>query len=246
MAIAPVTVGILAGVFSQLTMFAEGGRIPRGLILLVLIQLAAILLLRINDDHPLVNSWVSTLGASAVLVPLLALQVTLLREPYVALGRGSATPAILATVVVGLVLIVGAVWAVASSWTEPDQAALLFMPLGLLPPAMIGMRSTILQGPALELLAEVLLLAALATAIAWAIPPNLRIFVPPVAVGAEFILLWAAGHGPWFHRTSGDVVRFLYTSMLVLSVVLIVAVPVVAMWVKGRAIVVSGQGGRRR
>jgi hypothetical protein len=156
----------------------------------------------------------------------------LLREPYVSWERGSASPAMVATMVVSVVLFVGAVWAVASSWSEPDVAGLLFMPQGMIVPAFVGMRSAIQEQPAIEMLGYVLLLSAAVTAIAWVLPPTSRILTPPFALAIEFVLLWMAGYGPWFQETSGDVVRVLYSVMLALTVILTVAVPFASLWVK--------------
>lgn len=246
MAIAPAVVGCLSLLVSVVPPVKGSGSVPRGLFLVILVQVVVTAVLRANERHPLMRSWISTTLCSAVLVPLLALQVTLLREPYVSLAERSAAPSMVATLIVAMVLLAGAVWAVATSWEDPDEAGLLFMPQGMMVPALIGMRSTILQGPALEMLGEVMLLAAAATAVAWILPPASRLLVPPVAVAAEFILLWATGYGPWFHATSGDIVRVLYSLMLAVSVILIVAVPFVATWLRHGALVARGEAFRSR
>jgi hypothetical protein len=232
MAIAPGVVALLSIVVSFLPVLAGTGSVPRGLMLVIAAQAIAFGVLRAGEGHPLMRSWVSTLICSAVLLPLLALQVTLLREPYVALARQSAAPSMVATFIVTMVLFVGAVWTVATSWENPDEAGLLFMPQAMMVPAMIGMRSTILQGPALEMLGKILFLAAVATAVAWLLPQPSRLLVPPVTVAVEFVALWATGHGPWFHATSGDIVRVLYSVMLAVSVILVVMVPYTAAWVR--------------
>jgi hypothetical protein len=231
MAIAPAAVGFAALVISFLPILAGRGSFPRGLMLLIFMQGIVYLVLRAGDRHPLMRSWISTLICSSVLVPLLTLQVTLLREPYVSLARDSAAPSMVATVIVSMVLLAGAVWAVATSWENPDESGLLFMPQAMMTPALIGMHSTILQRPALSMLGKVLFLAAAATAVAWLLPQASRLLVPPVAVAVEFVALWATGYGPWFHATSGDIVRVLYSVMLAVSVILVVMVPYVAAWV---------------
>jgi hypothetical protein len=232
MALAPAVVGMLALLISIVPFLSGRGSIPRGLIILIVIQAAVAGSLKAVEHHALMRSWISTLTCSAVLVPLLALQVTLLREPYVSWSRQSAAPALVATLIVGMVLIVGAVWTIATSWEDPDAAGLLFLPQAMVVPALIGMRSTILERPALEILGEILLLAALATAVSWVLTPTTRMLTPPIAVAVEFVILWITGYGPWFHATSGDVVRVLYGLMLALTVILVVAVPFVALWVK--------------
>ena len=231
MAIAPAMVGFLAIVVSFIPLLAGTGSIPQGLILVILFQFGVTAFLRASDNHPLMHSFISTLICSAVLAPLLALQVTLLREPYVSVSRDSAAPSMVATLIVSMVLIVGAVWSVASSWESPDEAGLLFMTQGMMVPALIGMRSTIGQDPALRMIGQVMLLAAAATALAWILPVSSRLLVPAGAVAIEFVFLWATGHGPWFHVTSGNIVRVLYSVILAVSVILVVAVPFTALWV---------------
>ena len=232
LAAAPTVVGVLALVASLFSALSGGGSVPRGLVLIVFVQLVAAGLLRATEHGALMRSWIATMIVSAVLVPLIALQVTLLREPYVSWERGSASPSLVATLVVSVVLFVGAVWSVATSWAEPDVAGLLFLPQGMIVPALIGMRSAIQEQPAIEMLGYMMLLAAGATAVAWMVPPASRILAPPFALAIEFVLLWLAGYGPWFHATSGDIVRVLYSVMLALAVILTVAVPFAALWVK--------------
>jgi hypothetical protein len=171
----------------------------------------------------------------------MALQVTLLREPYVSWTRDSASPSMVATLIVCVVLSAGAVWTVVVNWSEPDVAGLHFMPQAMIVPAIIGTRSAISEVDALDTAGKVLLIAALATSAAWLVPPGPRILVPPIALGVEFVVLWVTGYGPWFHETSGGVVRVLYSFTLTLAVVLVVAVPMTAMWIKHGSVRVHGE-----
>jgi hypothetical protein len=72
--------------------------------------------------------------------------------------------------------------------------------------------------------------------VAWILSQPGRLLVPSVAVAVEFVILWATGHGPWFHETSGDIVRVLYSLMIGVSVVLVVMVPFAAAWIRQRAV----------
>jgi uncharacterized membrane protein YozB (DUF420 family) len=80
-----------------------------------------------------------------------------------------------------------------------------------------------------------MLIASVATAVAWLLAPPHRMLVPAVALAVVFVALWATGHGPWFHTTSGGVVRVLYSVMLAVSVVLVVIVPLMALWIQNGA-----------
>jgi hypothetical protein len=44
--------------------------------------------------------------------------------------------------------------------------------------------------------------------------------------------LWIAGRGPVFHTTSGGIVRLLYILMLATAVLLVVSVPIFAVWLR--------------
>jgi hypothetical protein len=190
MAVAPAVVGLLALSVSFLPILSSGGSVPRGLMIVIAIQVIAVGILKASEYLHLMRIWFSTLICSAVLVPLLALQVTLLREPYVSWGRGSASPPLVATLVVAMVLLVCAVWAVATSWDDPDQAGLLFMPQAMVVPALIGMRSTILESATLRIFGQILCLAAIAIAISWLLPPAMRLLTPPIAIAVEFVWSW--------------------------------------------------------
>lgn len=232
LAFAPAVSGIVGLLSSVAPMLSGGGSLPIGLIVVILLQVGVAAILHVNGHESMVASWIATLICSAVLLPLLALQVALLREPYTSWSRGSASPALVATLIVGMLVVVGATWAVAVGWGHPDEAGLLFMPQALMVPALIGMRATVTQGPGLRMFAAVMLICAVATGVGWLVQPEARVFIPAGALAFEVVGLWATGHGPWFHATSGDIVRLLYGAMLTLAVVLVVAVPFVAMWVK--------------
>lgn len=228
-------------------MLAGGGSLPLGLIVVILTQVAITAALHVNGRTALVPSWLAAMICSAVLLPLLALQVALLREPYVSWSRQSASPAMVATVVAGMTIAAGATWAIAVGWEHPDEAGLLFMPQAMMVPALIGMHGTVMQRPALQMFGAVMLLSAIATGVGWLLEPATRVFIPAGALGVEVLALWATGYGPWFQATSGDIVRVLYGAMLALAVVLVVAVPFVAMWVsQGAAIVDAARRSKRR
>lgn len=67
--------------------------------------------------------------------------------------------------------------------------------------------------------------------------------VAPIALAAQFIALWIAGRGPSFQPTSGRIVPALYTVMLIVTVVLTVSVPLLAVWV--RRLVMKAEAPRR-
>ena len=230
LAIAPAVTGAAALVLGLWPTFSSPvGATPRGMLTLLFLQLVGLFTARVLNAPILVLSWTTTLFVSCLLAPLLALQVTLLREPYVSLARHSATPALFATLVVAIVILFGAVWCVVVGWSDPDRAALLFMPAGLLWPAMIGAGSVVSQRAALLTLAQVTLICAGAMAISVVLPPFWRIFVPAGTLAVQFVFLGLTGQGPWLQSTSGGIVQAVYIGSLVLTVVLIVTAPLLAM-----------------
>lgn len=205
---------------------------PLAFIVLATIQVIGYLVTR--DDRPdaLAKPWTIHLAAAIGLLPLLAIQVALIREPYVSIDSGSSMPAVLAT---GLVVFFTFVLAVVSAvrfWTRPDQASLVFLPVALLIPQAVGERSEIGVGQALSILAMAMLLGAAATVVSSYVGIGIRLLIPPVVLATEIMLLWMAGRGPVFHSTSGGIVRFLYIMMLAAAVILVVTVPIFAVWLR--------------
>lgn len=245
LAIAPGLTGAIALLFSLASPLSGFGAIPLGLLLLIVIQVTSYAVTRGEASGPLARAWLTMTVTTVGLVPLLALQVALLREPYVALSRGSATPALIASaVVVGLLLVIAG-WCAIGYWETPAEAALVFMPVALVVPAFIGLRTTIDQRVALEALAEASLLAAGATVIAWSLPRPARPLVPPAALAVQFVALWLTGRGPSVPSTSGGVVLALYVTMLVVTVLLVVVVPLVAAWLQRQALRAGARARRR-
>ncbi|GIW04167.1 MAG: hypothetical protein KatS3mg059_0787 [Thermomicrobiales bacterium] len=243
LAAVPAITGALALIFAFVPALSGSGSVPVGLLLVAGIQTAGYLLTRGEETTALSRAWLVGVIIVVGVLPLLSLQQALLREPYVALSRGTAAPAVAATSVVVIVLLVVAAWCAVSFWPAPEEASLVFMPVALLIPGVIGMRGALPQRSALEAVAEATLLAAGATAIAWALPRGARPMVAPVALAIQFVALWLAGRGPTFQPTSGQIVPALYTVLLVVTVALTVGTPLLAVWI--RRLVVRAEPPRR-
>lgn len=243
LAAVPAITGTIAFIFANIPTLSGSGALPVGLLLLAGVHTAGYLITRGEESAALSRAWLAGLVVVVGVLPLLALQQALLREPYVAVSRGTASPAIAATAVMVLVLFVVAGWCAVSSWQAPEEASLVFLPVALLVPGVIGMRGALGQKSALEALAEASLLAAGATVLAWSLPRGARPMVAPIALAVQFIALWIAGRGPSFQPTSGRIVPALYTVMLVVTVVLTVGVPLLAVWV--RRMVMKAEAPRR-
>ncbi|MGD9712728.1 MAG: hypothetical protein AB7V46_11745 [Thermomicrobiales bacterium] len=232
LAVAPAVTSLMAVVLWVLTPLPGAGPSPAPLFLIALVQIAAIAITRDDRPAPLHLPWLTHLAASVGLLPLLAIQVSLLREPYVSLSEGSAWPAIVATVVALGFATVLAISTAVRFWRQPDQASLVFLPTALLIPAAIGQRSEMTISRGLAILALAMILGAVASVAAAALKLGFRLVVPPVILGVEIVLLWALGFGPVLHPTSGSVVRFLYLMLLFAAIVLVIVVPLISVWLR--------------
>lgn len=228
MAIAPGATSIVALAVSVVPLLSGTGDIPAGIVLVLMVQVAALVLLSQTGANAWATSWISVGFLTSIMMPMLALQVSLLHEPYVSLQMGSARPAMLATLVVLGLYGAYCVWVVWISQNHPPGAAVLMMPPTLAIPAMIGQAGNIDQRAALIILSEVTLITAIAAAISWLFPGWTQLMIGAGALAFEFVRLWLGGNGPWRHETSGSIVSALYIAMLVTAVLAIVLVPVLA------------------
>jgi hypothetical protein len=231
-AIPQAITGLVALFVSAVGLLVKMPQLPLAILFILAVQIVGYLLTRNEAPTGMRLAWIVGAIETAVILPIVALQTMIAREPYVSQSIGSAGPVLVATLVVALVLIGVALYVAALTWQQPEKAGLVFMPLALLTPAIIGTRNDVLEETAVRALAQASLLAAGATVIAWSLPRKLRPFVPPVALGLQFLALWITGHGPSFARSSDEVVPFMYGLLLVLVVVLAVCVSIVALVIR--------------
>ncbi|MEZ4665584.1 MAG: hypothetical protein R2835_02865 [Thermomicrobiales bacterium] len=232
LAVSPAVTGLRALLLWFLSPLPGAGSMPLAFIVLAAVQVVGFLVTR--DDRPdaLAKPWTIHLAASIGLLPMLAIQVALIREPYVSIESGSALPAVLATLLVIFFSFALAVVSAARFWSRPDQASRVFLPVALLIPQAIGEREQIGVEQALGIVAMAMLLGAVATAISSYVGVGIRLLIPPAVLALQILILWVADRGPVFHPTSGGIVRFLYILMLATAVVLVVTVPIFAVWLR--------------
>lgn len=245
LAVSPCVTGVVALLLWFLSPLPGAGSIPLAFIMLATIQVIGHLVTRDDQPDALAKPWTIHLAASIGLLPMLAIQVALIREPYVSIDSGSSLPAALATLLVIFFTFVLAVVSTMRFWTRPDQASLVFLPVALLIPQAVGDRSEIGISQALAILAVGMLLGGIATIASSYVGIGVRLLIPPVVLGVEIMLLWMAGRGPVFHPTSGGIVRLLYILMLATAVVLVVCVPIFAVWLQRWAPPSAGFGSSR-
>jgi hypothetical protein len=179
-------------------------------------------------------------------LPMLALQMSLVHEPFVSLELGSAAPSILATLLLLALYMAFALWVGWVCQGHPERAAPLLMPATLAIPAMMGAQGSIDQQAALVILSEVTLLSALATVIAWLFPGWPQLLSGACAFAVLLIRLWVSGRGPSVTDTSGAIVGAIYVLMLLVAVVMIVMIPVGDAMLESRRILRTKPTRRKR
>ncbi|CAN5778204.1 hypothetical protein BH20CHL3_BH20CHL3_10290 [soil metagenome] len=222
------------------SVFGSNGGVPLAVIAVLAVQLVGYAATRAVEPASLGRAWLVGLVTAVIALPIFAIQLTLAREPYAGTTYGSSAPLIAATAAVALTLVLTALLLAIVSHDAPEEAALLFMPLALLIPAVIGIRSEVAEVAAIRALAESSLVAAGASVIAWSLPRATRPLIAPAAMAVQFILLWMMGRGPSFSSTSGELAPLALGGQLALAVILVVAVPLLAVgatrFVQGSAI----------
>lgn len=188
-------------------------------------------------------SWLVALGVTTALLPLVTLQATLARLPHVGTAGDYTGAALLTTLGVVAVLIVIAGLVAGGCWADPHAAGPLFIPAGLLVPAVLSVPELPAESAVLVALAEACALGGAAIAVAWLLPKGLRPLVGPFALAIQFVLLWIKDLGPQVDPSSGTIVPVLYGTLIAVTVVLVVLVPLVAVWLRRLMSEVANEGG---
>ncbi len=189
------------------------------------------------------TAWLVALGVTTGLVPLLTLQATLAGLPHVGSAGESIAPVILATLGAATMLVVIAGVVAVGARAEPHGAGLLFLPAGLLVPAVLSVESLPAEPPVLRTFAAVSALAGVALVVGWLLPEGSRPLIGPLVLGLEIVLLWIMDRGPSADPTSSRIVPVLYAVLVAIAVVLVVVVPLMAVWVRRLVADAPGEGG---
>ena len=174
--------------------------------------------------------WQMTLLVTLVLMPVVALQASASRVPFVAIARGSAGPLLWFTFATCIVLT--GLWLFASFQSDqvPQNGALLFLPAAVLVPAILGAPGSLDETSALTMLGEACLVAGVSTFLALLSPASWRPLAGAAALGAQFVLLWALGRGPVIGQDGGTVVPACAALLLSLTALLTVLTPLGALF----------------
>lgn len=218
----------------------EGLAFP--LLVMLMSQAAGWGIARAAGGEPITRICLTNMVTLAVILPILAVQASAVRVPYVSNEFETATPVIIATTAAVVAIFGVALLSVGLAWESPDQAALLFVPTALLVPEMLGAPFEPVIEDILRFAFESFVLSAVVAFFGPLAPRVARAFLPAAATGILFLALWFTDRGPTLQPTSGDVVRVLDGVLLVTVIVLVVGVPIMAIGV--RRVIWEMRGGR--
>jgi hypothetical protein len=174
--------------------------------------------------------WQMTLLVTLVLMPVVALQASASRFPFVALSRGSAGPLLWLTLATCVTLF--GIWLFAAHQSDqtPENGSLLFLPAALLVPAILVAPGSLDETSALSMLGEACLVAGVWIFVALLAPANWRPLAGAIALGAQFVVLWMLGQRPDIGHDSGTVVPASAVLLLALTTLLTVLTPLGALF----------------
>ena len=174
--------------------------------------------------------WQMTLLVTIVLMPVVALQASASRVPFVAISRGSAGPLLWLTLASCITLFGLWLFAAHQSDQSPENASLLFLPAAVLVPAIFGAPGSLDETSALSMLGEACLVAGVWIFAALLAPANWRPMTGAIALGTQFVVLWMVGRGPVVGYDGGTVVPASAALLLTLTTLLIVLTPLGALF----------------
>jgi hypothetical protein len=174
--------------------------------------------------------WQMTLLVTIILMPVVALQASASRIPFVAIARGSAGPLLWLTLATCITLFGLWLFAAHQSDRSPENASLLFLPAAVLVPAILGAPGLLDETSALSMLGEACLVAGVWIFAALLAPASWRPMAGGIALGAQFVVLWAIGRGPVIGHDGGTVVPASAALLLALTTLLTVLTPLGALF----------------
>jgi hypothetical protein len=174
--------------------------------------------------------WQMTLLVTLILMPVVALQASASRVPFVAISRGSAGPLLWLTVATCISLFGLWLFAAHQSNQAPENGSLLFLPAAVLVPAILGAPGSLDETSALLMLGEACLIAGVWIFVGLLMSASWRPMAGGVALGAQFVVLWLIGRGPVIGHDGGTVVPASAALLLALTALLTVLTPLGALF----------------
>jgi hypothetical protein len=190
--------------------------------------------------------WQMTLLVTIILMPVVALQASASRVPFVAVSRGSAGPLLWLTLATGITLFGLWLFAAHQSNQSPENGSLLFLPAAVLVPAILGAPGSLDETSALSMLGEACLVAGVWIFAALLAPASWRPMAGAIALGTQFVVLWVIGRGPVIGPDGGTVVPASAALLLALTTLLTVLTPLGSLFSRRFVQTIDEQSGRTR
>lgn len=204
--------------------------LPLAMIALVAVQLGGVAVSREMGLSRARRAWWMAIACTAMLAPVLALQASVARTPFISLANGAAGPLLWLTLGVLALLAVMLGWTASVSADDPSAAPLLWAPAALLAPALLRAGGRDIESTsALAALAVAFGIAALVVAIGEATPRAGRMPLVAGAFVVELVALFVLGRGPDPVPGQGRIVPVMVMVVLGAAIASIVAAPFAAL-----------------
>ncbi|HEU0113885.1 MAG TPA: hypothetical protein VFQ80_04385 [Thermomicrobiales bacterium] len=230
---------LLAFALTRFRLPIRTGDVPVALLLIVLAQAIGCATTR-GGQPERARHWGMALIATTLVLPAIALQAAFSREPFVSLGRGSAAGLLWMTLAALAVLLGAFGLACGLAAAAPADGSLLFIPAAAVVPAVAAAPLDLNEQDVLSALVVAALVAGLAIGGGTILPESYRPPVGAIALGGEFVLLWALRRSPYFAPEHGLIVPVLAALLLATTVVALVLAPIGALAARRFAATMDG------
>jgi hypothetical protein len=177
-------------------------------------------------DHPRPRPyWQMALLVTLILLPIVSLQASVSRTPFIAVSRGSAGPLLWLTLATAATLCGLWLFAVYQSTDAPENSALLFLPAAVIVPAILGAPGAIDETAALTMVGETAAIAAGVIFVGLLAPGAWRPLVAGAALPVQFVALWLLGRRLVLGSDGGAIVPVTAIILLALAMALTVLAP---------------------
>ena len=199
------------------------------IVALLLLGIGATFILDRTSARPY---WQLVLAVILIEMPVVALLSSALREPFVALARGSAGPVIWLTLACLLVFLGLWIFALLQQRDPAENAALLLLLPALIVPAILGAGSELDETASLAMFGESALLAGAAMFFALVCPSGWRPLIATAAFVMQFVGLWLLGRGPVIGPDAGLVSYGSLGIVLLATLCMLMVAPVGAVFTR--------------
>ncbi|HEU5431027.1 MAG TPA: hypothetical protein VFU81_05155, partial [Thermomicrobiales bacterium] len=231
---------LLAAALTRFRLPIRSGDAPIALALIVALQATGYAIARGSGRPDRSRHWLMALVATTIVLPTIALQAAFAREPFVSFGRGSAAGLLWMTLA-ALAVLAGAF--VLTCWlaaVAPADGSLLLIPVAAVVPAIAAAPLELDEQNALGALVIAMLVAGAAIGLGTILPESYRPPIGAIALGAEFVLLWALRRSSHFAPEHGRIVPILAALLLAATVIALVLAPLGALTVRRFTTIVAG------